>query len=114
MRMRHLAALVGLALLSGGAGPAVAAPCVSIVTSEGDRLGFRNACGTCRIAVWAWGAGQSVFSREGRVEGVWQGGKTWTRKYQIPGHGEISVREESPTGKLLREDPCPKPKQPGQ
>ncbi len=109
MRAALLAAPVGLALLSGGTGPAAAAPCVTIAIEQGDRLGFRNACGGCRVAVWAWGAGQSVFSRGGKVEGVWQGGKTWTRSYAVPAHGRISVREEAPIGKLLREKPCRTP-----
>jgi len=104
MRRLPLAALVALALL-----PAAAAPCIGIVTEAGDRMGFRNACGECKVAVWAWGAGQSTFSRDGKVEGVWQGGKSWLRKYRIPAHGALSVREEAPTGKLRREEPCAKP-----
>ncbi|HET7593808.1 MAG TPA: hypothetical protein VFK49_00075 [Stellaceae bacterium] len=103
-RLLPLALLAALALAA--ARPAEAAPCIGIVTTEGDRLGFRNACGECKVAVWAWGAGQSTFSRDGKVEGVWQGGKTWTRKYRIPAHGAITVREEAPTGKLRREEPC--------
>ncbi len=106
MRIARIATLVGLALLCGGMRLAVAAPCVTIVTHEDDRLGFRNACGVCKRAVWSRGAGQSVFSRDGKVEGVWQGGKTWRRTYQIPARGEITVPEEAPTGKLLREKAC--------
>jgi hypothetical protein len=56
--------------------------------------------------VWAWGAGQSTFSLDGKLYGVWQGGNTWTKRYQLPGHSELSVREEWPTGKLLREGKC--------
>jgi hypothetical protein len=116
MKMRHasvirLLALVGLAALDVGLLPAAAEPCITIVIHEDDRLGFRNACGVCKQAVWSWGAGQSYFSRDGKVEGVWQGGETWTRKYRVPPHGEITVDEESPIGKLLREDRCPAPKQ---
>jgi hypothetical protein len=103
-----LAALAALALLAV-ARPAAAAPCIGIVTAPGDRMAFRNSCGDCRVAVWAWGAGQSTFSRDGKVEGVWQGGKIWVRKYRIPAHGLLSVREEAPTGKLRREEPCAAP-----
>jgi hypothetical protein len=95
-----LAALAALALLAAPR-PAAAAPCVGIVTAPGDRMAFRNSCDDCRVAVWAWGAGQ--------VEGVWQGGKTWIRKYRIPARGRLSVREEAPTGKLRREEPCAAP-----
>ena len=111
MRLRRLllAALLPL-VLAAAPHAASAAPCIGIVTSEGDRLGFRNSCGECKVAVWAWGAGQSTFSRGGAVEGVWQGGKTWTRKYRVPAHGAIDVREEAPTGKLRREEPCAKPR----
>jgi len=109
MRRLPLAALVALALLAAAPRPASAAPCISIVTAEGDQLGFRNSCAECKVAVWAWGAGQTTFSRDGKVEGVWQGGKTWTRKYRIPAQGALSVREEWPTGKLRREEPCAQP-----
>lgn len=102
-------ALVALALCSG-VDPAGSNPCITIVTHEDDRLGFRNACGACKRAVWSWGGGQSIFSRDGTVEGVWQGTERWTRTYRIPAHGEITVQEEWPTGKLLREDPCPGPR----
>ena len=101
------ATLVILALWCSGIGSATAEPCITIVIHDDDRLGFRNACDRCKRAVWSWGAGQSFFSRDGRVEGVWKGGETWTRKYEVPAHGEITVREEVPTGKLLSEDGCP-------
>lgn len=103
------AAFAALALC-GEAPPAAANPCITIVTHEDDRLGFRNACGACKRAVWSWGGGQSIFSRNGTVEGVWQGTERWTRTYLIPPHGEITVTEEWPTGKLLREDPCARPR----
>jgi hypothetical protein len=109
MKIVRVAALVVLALSCGGVPPAAAKPCITIVTHEDDRLGFRNACDRCRRAVWSWGGGQSWFSRNGKVESVWQGGETWTRKYQIPPRSEITVQEEWPTGKLLREDACPAP-----
>ncbi len=105
MRIKRIALLVGLALCCGGTHAARAAPCITIVTHEDDRLSFRNACAVCKRAVWSWGAGQSVFSRDGTVEGVWRGGRTWTRTYRVPAHAGITVR--APTGKLLREDPCP-------
>jgi hypothetical protein len=108
MRCLPLAALVALALVAAPRA-ASAAPCIGIVTAEGDRMDFRNSCGECKIAVWAWGAGQSTFSRDGKVEGVWQGGRIWLRKYRIPAHGALNVREEAPTGKLRREEPCAKP-----
>jgi len=103
--MLRVAALVALALC-GGMRPAAAKPCITIATHEDDRLDFRNDCGVCRRAVWSWGAGQSFFSRDGAVESVWHGSETWTRKYRVPPRGEITVQEEWPTGKLLREDPC--------
>jgi hypothetical protein len=106
MRSVPLAIFAALALMAAAPRPAAAAPCISIVTAQGDRLGFRNACGECKVAVWSWGAGQSTFSRDGKVEGVWQGGKTWTRKYRIPANAALTVREEAPTGKLRREEPC--------
>jgi hypothetical protein len=109
MTMERAAALVAVAVLCGGMPPAAAKPCITIVTHEDDRLGFRNACDVCKRAVWSWGSGKSYFSREGKVEGVWQGGEPWTRKYQIPPRGEITVQEEWPTGKLLREDACTAP-----
>jgi hypothetical protein len=108
MKTMGLLGLVGIALSGGGLRPAMAEPCITIVIHEdAARLGFRNACGVCKRAVWSWGGGQSYFSRDGKVEGVWQGGETWTRKYRVPPHGEITVDEEWPTGKLLREDRCP-------
>ena|SRR5258708_2433393 len=106
MKIVSIARLLPLLLLCSGMPPAAAKSCITIVTHEDDQLGFRNACGICKRAVWSWGAGQSYFSRHGKVEGVWQGGEPWTRKYQVPPHGEISVQEEWPTGKLLREDAC--------
>jgi hypothetical protein len=109
MKIVRIAALVVFALPCSGTRPAAAKPCITIVTHEDDRLGFRNACGVCKRAIWSWGAGQSYFSRDGKVESVWQGGEPWTRKYQIPPRGEITVQEEWPTGKLLREDACPVP-----
>ena len=105
MKIAQLAALV--ALVGGAVTPAAAKPCVTIVIHEDDRLGFRNSCSLCKRAVWSWGGGESWFSRNGKVESVWQGGETWTRKYQIPPRGEITVQEEWPTGKMLREDACP-------
>src|SRR5690242_5905636 len=71
MRVLRMAALAALAWPGGALPSAVAKPCITIVTHDDDRLGFRNACGVCRRAVWSWGAGQSYFSREGKVEGVW-------------------------------------------
>jgi hypothetical protein len=110
MKAAAVAALVGFVLACGAARPAVPNPCITIVTHEDDQLGFRNACDRCKRAVWSWGAGRSYFSREGKVEGVWQGGEPWTRKYEVPPRGEITVQEEWPTGKLLREDSCATPK----
>jgi hypothetical protein len=108
MKIVRLLGLAGLALSTGGAlRPAAAEPCITIVIHEEARLGFRNACSVCKQAVWSWGGGQSYFSRDGKVEGVWQGGEAWTRKYRVPPHSEITVDEEWPTGKLLREDRCP-------
>jgi hypothetical protein len=107
MKIVRLSALVGLAISGGGLRSAMAEPCITIVIHEDARLGFRNACGVCKQAVWSWGAGQSYFSRDGTVEGVWQGVETWTRKYRVPPHGEITVDEEWPVGKLLREERCP-------
>jgi len=109
MKIAQVAAPFALALLCGPVSPAAAKPCITIVIHEDDRLGFHNACKLCKRAVWSWGGGQSWFSRNGKVESVWQGGETWTRKYQIPPRGEITVQEEWPTGKLLREDACPAP-----
>jgi hypothetical protein len=110
MKAAAVASLVGLVLACCATRPAVAKPCITIVTHKDDRLGFRNGCDLCKRAVWSWGAGQSYFSREGKVEGVWQGGEPWTRKYDVPPRGEITVQEEWPTGKLLREDTCATPK----
>ena len=110
MRILRIAALATPALPVGAVSPAAAKPCITIVTHDDDRLGFRNACGVCKRAVWSWGGGQSYFSREGKVEGVWQGGEPWTRKYQVPPRGDITVQEEWPMGKLLREEKCPVPR----
>jgi hypothetical protein len=104
MKAAAVASLVGLVLACGATLPGVAKPCITIVTHEDDRLRFRNGCDLCKRAVWSWGAGQSYFSREGKVEGVWQGGEPWTRKYELPPRGEITVQEEWPTGKLLHAD----------
>jgi len=110
MKAAAVAAMVGLVLASNAPRPAAAKPCITIVTHEDDQLGFRNACSVCKRAVWSWGAGQSWFSRNGKVEGVWQGGEHWTRKYQVPPRGEITVQEEWPVGKMLRQDWCTTPK----
>jgi hypothetical protein len=103
---RHVA-LVALAWALAGV-PAAAKPCLAVVIHDDDRLTFRNVCGVCKRAVWSWGAGQSWFSRQGTVESIWQGTYRWTRKYEVPAHGEISIEEEWPTGKLVREEVCKK------
>jgi hypothetical protein len=66
------AVLVALGWALGGA-PTAAKPCLAIATHDDNKLTFRNACGACKRAVWSWGAGQSWFSRGGRVESIWQG-----------------------------------------
>jgi hypothetical protein len=109
MRAASLLALLALLASALPPGEAAAAPCIGIAAGAGDRLEFRNACGECKVAVWAWGAGQSTFSRDGKVEGVWQGGRIWTRRYRVPAHGSITVPEEWPTGKLRREERCAAP-----
>jgi len=107
MIVARLATWVALTWTLGGM-PAAAKPCLAIAIHEDDRLTFHNSCGICRRAVWSWGGGKSWFSREGAVESVWQGSYHWTRKYEVPARGEITIEEEWPTGKLLREEICGK------
>jgi hypothetical protein len=107
-RQWRFAAVSTALLVLAAARTAHAAPCISIFTPEGEQLGFRNACDRCRVAVWAWGAGESYFSLDGRLHGVWQGGDRVTRKYRVAGRSEIRVEEEAPIGKLLREEACRK------
>jgi hypothetical protein len=57
MKAAAVAATVGLVLTSGAPWPAVAKPCITIVTHEDDQLGFRNACSVCKRAAWSWAQG---------------------------------------------------------
>jgi len=64
-------------------------PCVSFFSGGPGKLGIRNNCPQCKIAVVMW------TPRVGVV------------KYSVKGYGEILVDLASATGQLIGEEPCP-------
>lgn len=62
--------------------------CVSFFNAGRGRVGIRNNCGECKIAVVHWTP------------------TVGTRYYRINGFGQIIINQESQFGELIGENPC--------
>jgi hypothetical protein len=63
--------------------------CLSFFAAGLGRVGIRNGCPECKLAVVSWSPNVGV------------------RRYRVNGHSEIIINLEDQTGQLIGEDPCP-------
>ena len=62
--------------------------CLSFFSAGIGRVGIRNSCSECKIAVVSWTPTVGI------------------RRYKVPGYSEIIINIEDQTGQLIGENPC--------